>query len=78
MEPVGYPPDKIGNPVNVGKSATAAADDSMAVDKPAVATVSTSAAPPPRPAAPAASASKSAEKVGPIFPIEGLNPYHNK
>jgi hypothetical protein len=78
MEPVSYPSEKIGNPVNVGKSATAAADDSMAVDKPTTATVSTAAAPPSRPAVPAASASKVAEKVGPIFPIEGLNPYHNK
>jgi hypothetical protein len=79
MEPVGYPSEKIGSPVNVGKSATAAADDGMAVDQPAVAMVSTSTVPPPRPAVQAASASKAAaEKVGPIFPIEGLNPYHNK
>jgi replication factor A1 len=78
MEPVGYPPEKIGTPAKVGKPATAAADDSMAVDKPAISVAPTSTAPPPRPAPPSASASKVADKVGPIFPIEGLNPYHNK
>lgn len=81
MEPVGYPAEKIGNPANVGKP-PGSADNGMAVDTPPAAAPTanpaTSAPPPPRPAAPAASASKTAEKVGPIFPIEGLNPYHNK
>jgi len=78
MEPVGYPIEKIGNPVNVARPA---AEDNMAVDKPAAAdlsnNISTSTSPAYH-AAPSVSAAKPAEKVGPIFPIEGLNPYHNK
>ncbi|KAG8827827.1 Replication factor A protein 1 [Serendipita sp. 399] len=83
-----YPEEKIGEPANVGKAPTAG--DPMAVDKPistasasnAGTSASTSSRPapapvPPRPAAPNKMPG-ALERAAPVFPIEGLNPYHNK
>jgi hypothetical protein len=77
LESLSYPDDKIGNPTNASKSSSGPQAEPMAVDKPPVASSSYN----PPPAAPPRSTTNVAtsnEKVGPIFPIEGLNPYHNK
>jgi hypothetical protein len=75
LEPLDYPAEKVGNPVNVGK--VAAADDAMAVDKPPAASTSAPIAAP-RPPAPAPAPAARNEMAAHLFPIEGLNPYHNK
>jgi hypothetical protein len=66
-----YPAEKIGNPVNVGKAAPA--DDAMALDKPPAGSTSA-----PSHAAPRPPAAVPKEMAAHLFPIEGLNPYHNK
>jgi hypothetical protein len=75
LEPLDYPAEKIGNPVNVGK--VASADDAMAVDKPLAASNSAPSNAPSRPPAPAPTP-VTREMAAHLFPIEGLNPYHNK
>lgn len=65
--------DRIGNPVKAPAPSTA--DDTMAVDSASRATTSSSTVvsshPTPTP-------TTKAETVAHVFPIEGLNPYHNK
>lgn len=79
MEAISYPEEKIGTPVNPGKATAPGNSDSMAVDKSSNApSTSSSDLVPSKPApAPAASRGPSGNNA-PIFPIEGLNPYHNK
>ncbi|KAG9056580.1 Replication factor A protein 1 [Serendipita sp. 407] len=83
MEPIDHPANKIGDPVNAGKAASA--------EEPMSGPAASSSRPPPsstshpvassapsRPAAPANKVPGAMERAAPVFPIEGLNPYHNK